>query len=122
MSQKTTVKKDEIGLYVVAGGWICRPIHGTCFKENDKVKSHHFGGSTKAGVTILESNFKKGPYEYWSTTGIFAYKREESIEEEMEKIEWYTKHGTLPINLGIGKDKNKQFAITIGKEYISWPC
>lgn len=72
MAQKTKIKKDFLGLYVIAGGWIARPFYGTIFKEGDIVKSHHFGGSTNAGVTILNQNFKRrnGRYEVWCTTGI----------------------------------------------------
>jgi len=45
MVQKTKIKKDSLGLYVIAGGYITRPFYGTIFKEDDIVKSHHFGGS-----------------------------------------------------------------------------
>ena len=50
MAQTTSVKSDRFGLYVAAGGWKARPFFGTCFKEGDEVDTHHFGGSTKAGV------------------------------------------------------------------------
>jgi hypothetical protein len=72
MAQKTTIKKDHLGLYVIAGGYITRPFYGTKFKEGDEVKSHHFGGSTDAGVTYNEKefNFRNGKYEFWTTTGI----------------------------------------------------
>lgn len=71
MAQKTKIKEDFLGLYVIAGGYITRPFYGTIFKEGDVVKSHHFGGSTKAGVTHIDQNFKKdGKYEIWCTTGI----------------------------------------------------
>lgn len=94
---KTKIKKDELGLYVIAGGYIARPFWGTCFKEGDEVKSHHFGGSTRAGVTVTDRkethNFKrKGQYEYWSTTGLDSgkYKRGEYTQEQIERTtEWY---------------------------------
>lgn len=71
MANKTTVKKDSLGLYVTAGGYICRPFYGTMFKEGDVVKCHHFGGSTNAGVTFDSKEFrfdKKGMCEVWTTT------------------------------------------------------
>lgn len=94
---KTKIKKDELGLYVIAGGYIARPFWGTCFKEGDEVKSHHFNGSTRAGVTVTDRkethNFKRtGQYEYWSTTGLDSgkYKRGEYTQEQTERTtEWY---------------------------------
>jgi hypothetical protein len=72
MSANSVIRKDEIGLYVAAGGYVARPFWGTCFKEGDRVKSHHFGGSTYAGVGLRdEANFRKEEtYEEWCTTGI----------------------------------------------------
>lgn len=52
MSAITKIKRDKLGLYCKCGGWICRPFYGTKFIEGESVKSHHFGGSTIAGVTI----------------------------------------------------------------------
>ena len=79
---KTKIKKDDLGLYAICGGYISRPFYGTCFQEGDEVKTHHFGGSTKAGVTSLDKpethNFKRnGQYEVWSTTGMdsVSYKK-----------------------------------------------
>lgn len=94
---KTKIKKDELGLYVIAGGYIARPFWGTCFKEGDEVKSHHFSGSTRAGVTVTDRkethNFKgKGQYENWCTTGLGSgkYKRGEYTQEQLERTtEWY---------------------------------
>ena len=84
MAQKTKIKKDFIGLYVITGGWISRPFYGTIFKEGDEVKTHHFGGSTKSGVTFNkpELKFKKTKdYETWSTTGISNYEYVDKIFE-----------------------------------------
>lgn len=72
------IYKDNIGIYTICGGYISRPFFGTLFKEGDVVKTHHFNGSTLAGVTVLNKplthNFKrKGIYEYWSTTGISSW-------------------------------------------------
>ena len=79
MAQKTKIKKDNISLYVFAGGYITRPFNGTIFKEGDEVKTHHFGGSTNAGVTFNNSIFKfntrwsTSNYELWTTTGILTH-------------------------------------------------
>ena len=73
MAQNTTIKSDKFGIYVIAGGYITRPFYGTMFKEGDLVKTHHFGGSTNAGVTFREKEFKfneKGLYEVWCTTDV----------------------------------------------------
>ena len=81
------IRKDKLGLYTICGGYISRPFFGTIFKEGDIVITHHFGGSTLAGVTCAEKkethNFKRnGKYEYWSTTGISSY---EYKNKEFEK-------------------------------------
>ena len=111
MSQKTTVKRDFLGLYVVAGGWIARPFNGTVFNEGDLVKSHHFGGSTDAGVTTLDNNFKRdGHYELWTTTGTSSTEYSKLTEQEIEsKYDWYKE--TMQGALGkIRKDHNTEFA------------
>lgn len=76
MSQATKVKKDIIGLYVTAGSYISRPVNPTIFKEGDLVKTHHFGGSPLAGVTLPDKKFTfktPGDYETWTTTGLSSY-------------------------------------------------
>ena len=71
MAKKTEIKKDIHGLYVdIEGGTqIGRPFWGTSFKEGDLVKVHHFGGSTKVGVSfrdpLLKFNSKEEDFEYW---------------------------------------------------------
>ena len=74
MAKITKIKKDQLGLYVNCGGYVSRPFFGTKFKEGETVKTHHFGGSTNAGVTSPDKpqthNFRNGSYEYWGTTGI----------------------------------------------------
>lgn len=96
MSQKTKVCKDELGLYVTAGGWIARPFYGTKFKEGDIIKTHHFGGSNVAGVTSVDKdgyNFKyNGIYERWCTTGIMADEyNKKTIKELKKNNDWYEK-------------------------------
>lgn len=96
MSQKTKVCKDELGLYVTAGGWIARPFYGTKFKEGDIIKTHHFGGSNVAGVTSVDKdgyNFKyNGIYERWCTTGIMASEYNKKTIKELKEInDWYEK-------------------------------
>lgn len=95
MAQKTTVKQDNIGLYVVAGGWIARPFYGTIFNVGDNVLTHHFGGNTNAGVTTpgksATHNFRnKGIQEIWSTTGVMASEYSKlSAKEIMDKTQYY---------------------------------
>jgi hypothetical protein len=129
MAVKTKIKKDELGLYTICGGYISRPFYGTQFEEGDSVNTHHFDGSTQGGVTICDRrethNFKKsGIFEYWITTGIANYeykKREfkkgfenlfgrkyETFEEYLYlNTEWYRKQNQhLEKTL---KDHNKAF-------------
>lgn len=125
MAQKTKIKKDSLGLYVIAGGYITRPFYGTIFKEDDIVKSHHFGGSTMAGVTFIDQNFKKdGKYEIWVTTGITSYDYKDkkikygfeylfgvnykTFEEYLEAdANWYKKNSFYTF----AKIRNEKFAI-----------
>lgn len=113
MASKTKIKKDSLGLYVIAGGWIARPFYGTMFNEGDVVKSHHFGGSTNAGVTILDDsnifNFKRdGNFEYWCTTGTMAYEYDKLDLKTIKKnYDWYFKSYK---NFGIVYcDRNQEF-------------
>jgi hypothetical protein len=90
----TKIKSDHLGLYVIAGGYIARPFWSTCFVEGDEVKSHHFSGSTRAGVTVTDKkethHFKKdGMYEYWCSTGLSSYNFRKGLYSK-EKIEEYT--------------------------------
>jgi len=89
----TTIKCDAIGLFVVAGGWICRRSHPSIFKEGDEVETHHFGGTTVAGVGKTKA-LKRGTYlEYWTTTGtIEAEMLDTPIKEQRETWEWYKRH------------------------------
>ena len=91
MAQITIIKKDFLGLYVIADGTIARPFYGTMFNENDKVKTHHFGGSTKAGVTLKKEKFtKKGNYEIWCTSGTMAYEYKSLSQKEIkDNYNWY---------------------------------
>lgn len=125
MVQKTKIKKDSLGLYVIAGGYITRPFYGTIFKEDDIVKSHHFGGSIMAGVTFIDQNFKKdGKYEIWVTTGITSYDYKDkkikygfeylfgvnykTFEEYLEAdANWYKKNSFYTF----AKIRNEKFAI-----------
>jgi hypothetical protein len=130
----TKVKKDNLGLYVNAGGYICRPFFGTCFKEGNEVRAHHFGGSTRAGVGFpAHAKFKKKEtFEYWSTTGTGEW---ESKYPDRWKIEgrqykswggylractkWYQEHA----HLGVAKklvEHNKKFARDAGKVHKAY--
>lgn len=125
MAQKTKIKKDFLGLYVIAGGYITRPFYGTIFKEGDIVKSHHFNGSTRAGVTFIDQSFKtNGKYEIWVTTGIMSYHyKDKKIQYGLEQLfgvdyktfeeyleantNWYKKDDFNPF----AKIRNEKFAI-----------
>lgn len=92
MAVKTKIKKDQLGLYTICGGYISRPFYGTQFEEGDSVNTHHFGGSIRGGVTLCNQkethNFKKGGiFEYWVTTGIanYEYKKRE-FEKGFENL------------------------------------
>ena len=62
------ISKDKYGLKVQAGGHISRPVQQSIFKEGDRVKTYHFGGTIKAGVG-KNKNCKKGEYlEIWCTS------------------------------------------------------
>jgi hypothetical protein len=104
MTSKTEVKEDVFGMYVVAGGYRSRPFYGTCFKVGDKVKSHHFGGSTDAGVMEVDSkeNFRTFDHcEIWCTSGSSNYEFTKEnlndpkfIKEATKKIKWYKKYSS----------------------------
>lgn len=99
MASKTKIKKDNLGLYATCDGYIARPFYGTIFNEGDEVKSHHFGGSSMAGVTVCDKpethNFKStGSFEVWTTTVTsFEYNKKDKdpalIQLFREKHDWY---------------------------------
>ena len=70
MSSLTKIKCDNLGLYMYAEGYLCRPFFGTCFREADEVKVHYLG-DTKAGVGLPGHALfkKKDTFEYWSFLG-----------------------------------------------------
>lgn len=128
------IKKDKLGLYAEAGGWIIRPFFGTNFGEGDDVKTHHFGGTTFAGVTynVKDLNFnKKGSpsFEYWGTSGVFIedYKSKKvtsildegkTFEESLsDSYDWYRKHSEKFYNLY--SKKNKEFYEFIYKRIMA---
>jgi len=91
MSAIAKIKKDDLGLYVNAGGCITRPFFGTMFKEGDEVKTHHFGGSIRAGVTFQDKNFthKNREYEIWCVTEITIDRYSKMSKEELsERTKW----------------------------------
>ncbi len=125
---KSKIHKDFLGLYTICGGYISRPIYGTQFNEGDEVNTHHFGGSTKAGVTTRDKpethNFKKsGQYEVWITTGTSNRQyKDKTFKLEYEglfgssyntweeylklKTEWYKKTAFPPL---VYKEMNDKF-------------
>lgn len=132
MSQKTKVGKDHCGLFITAGGYIARPFFGTSFKEDDEVKSHHFGGSIYAGVGLLETaKFrKKNTFEYWVTTGCGLWQKNHPNEWKMGEKKykgwdeyisqctlWYRLHAN-PAQL-FAEPHNKKYARMHGRKYHS---
>ena len=128
------VKKDSLGLYVNAGGYICRPFYGTSFRDGDVVKAHHFGGSTRAGIGIPGLAFfkKKETFEYWSTTGTGEwekrfperwkhgkrlYKQWDAYVRALTK--WYWNHSEKVGGYSILADHNKRYARDNGRKYES---
>lgn len=97
-----TIKSDFLGLYVAAGGYAARPLGETQFKEGDEVKTHHFGGSIRAGVG-KDSSCKRGQYlEEWTTTGFSTNELEtrksqfglKLTDKDIKKnTEWYLTGG-----------------------------
>jgi hypothetical protein len=66
------IRKDEIGLYVSAGGWVTRPLVETQYREGQDVTTHHYGTTSLAGVG-KDEHCKRGEYvEIWITTGVVA--------------------------------------------------
>lgn len=114
------IKKDFLGLYTIAGGYIARPTGETEFKEGEKVETHHFGGTCVCGIG-KDENCKKGSYlEYWLTSDAISmgYK---SLDErtKREKWNWYLKNASFQIPLGktrVDKEKISQETIRRLKE------
>lgn len=99
MAQKNKVEKDGRGLFIHFKAYdrIIRPIfENSNFSLEDTVRVHHWGGTTKVGVSILETadkrfNFKRMGAgnevwifeEYLNTSSVMATKilLEDSVEE-----------------------------------------
>ena len=75
------IREDSIGLYVSGGGYKTRPVKPTRFKKGDKVKTHHYGGTTRVGVGKDETCERGGYLELWLTTGMMC---EEKISKDHE--------------------------------------
>jgi hypothetical protein len=80
------IRRDEIGLYVSADGWVARPVFHSNFKTGDKAKTHQIPQSVIAGVG-QDVTCKRGEYlERWVCTSMFAGNRPK---------EWSDKDATL---------------------------
>lgn len=114
------IKKDRFGLYVNAGGWRSRPFYGTCFKEGDEVATHHFGGSTLAGVGLPgKTSFRRSrtntSFEYWCTSGTMTH--ETGTEKDIaNSIEWYWSHCRSGTDF-FAERHNKAFASSVRRSY-----
>jgi len=122
----TVIKKDRLGLYVNAGGWKTRPFYGTCFKEGDVVETHHFGGSTFAGVGLpgkvsfrrSRSNFS---FEYWCTSGTLSTEAGTLSTEALqnfsaERLKWYWE--TCQTADFFAEKHNRSFASSVRRKYL----
>jgi len=94
------IQRDIIGLYTTSGGYIVRPHNDeTKFKEDDKVKTYHHGGSTMHSVRF------DGEREYWYSQSLstqeykFAknhyFKTEEEFNNFLFKIDNMKNHHPL---------------------------
>ena len=114
------IQNDEFGLFVQAGGYKCRPVTISNFKEGDEVVTHHFVGTIKAGVG-KDNTCKKGRYlETWSTTG-FDELMPKALQ--LKNIHWYKyqfwmqyRHAFGHINLTNEEKKNAESYM---QEYIA---
>jgi len=62
------IQKDSKGLFVIAQGWIARPINLTTYKENDKITAKHFGGTDQVGIDKIKGKRGyQGYKEFWKT-------------------------------------------------------
>ena len=119
MAQITKIKSDFLGLYVNAGGWTASPFYGTIFKEGDEVRTHHFGGSTNAGVTLKTEKFtKKGNFEIWCTSGTMASEHNSLTQSEIkDKYDWYKEHDAKGYELFVNSKHNDDFHAYIDPFY-----
>jgi len=81
------IKTDKFGIYVKAGGYRCRPVSPTRFREGDEVDTRHFSSSIRAGVG-KDYTCEKGEYlEYWCTCGDDT----KDIPDDLVRmgIDWY---------------------------------
>ena len=118
MSQKSKLRKDNIGLYIRSGGWITRPFFGTIFKEGDIINSRHFSGSALVGVNNNNDGInKKKKFEYWSISGITSKEyKEKTLNEVREITDWYKNNITVS-HKKIFCEHNKKFEENYKKEH-----
>ena len=108
------VRKDKLGLYVSAGGYVSRPLSDSQYKEGDKPKTKHFGGSTVAGVGKDDTCGRGSYVEYWATSDLSLsdYRDlkegldQDEFEAKMKKyFEYYKEKSRVPIMMREKKDE-----------------
>lgn len=86
-----TIKEDELGLYVVSGGWVVRPSkhNPTKYTVGDDVKTKCYSGSPFHGIG--DKAAKRGEYrEKWIGCGVDSYNYKKlSFQEQKQKYDWY---------------------------------
>jgi hypothetical protein len=82
------VKRDEIGLYVTADGYIMRPVADTDYREGDKISTYFRADlSVVAGVGKGVACGKNEYLEAWLSTGILSWMKE-TIPMEYQRTGW----------------------------------
>lgn len=62
------IKQDKYGIFLNAGGYVCRPVIESRYKPGDKVPAHHFSQSTRIGVGKEDSSKPREYVENWMAT------------------------------------------------------
>ena len=75
----TKVRQDEIGIYVMSGGYIARPFNPTKIVSGSTVKARHIGGS----------HYQKVDSEQWSNSGMAHEYKGKTTEERLAVWQFY---------------------------------
>ena len=115
------IKRDRFGLYVIAQSWKSRPFYGTCFKEGDEVRTHHFRGSTEAGVGLPgKASFRRSrnnlTYEYWCTSG--STSKDKPDDAMAKRLRWYWDFVRTGAQFFAGAH-NKSYASSVRRKHQS---
>jgi len=113
------VKRDEIGLYVTAGGYVVRPVSDTDFRQGEKVATYFRSDvSVIAGVGKDETCGRNEYLETWLSTGIISWKKKDiPMEEQETRWEEEKKSWFLPcrrINFDFGRSSTGKWMMRKG--------